>query len=231
MIEILGTTYYTHGYAALLFVLIAVVTLTLFSIFRWRYPKAIQLPKGKLLALKATFLVVLFFALHWDIILVGHQVSKLCKEEGGLHVYKTVKADSVAGLYGIKYWSEYGFLYVEDVTTLGGKVRLSMVGGEVVKEPINEFISPYEFKSKSEFNIARYVKKTLIWKDRKFIVDRQTAEVLGEYTCFIIGQGWADQWLPMNYIPWQCGNVKFVDEKKEYLTSSSLVKAVVKPKR
>lgn len=229
MIEIFGTTYYTHGYATILFGVLSVMLIIGSLIVVGRVPKQKRTTKGKYFALMVGLLMALFGALHWDILFVGHQVTNLCKEEGGLNVYKTVEADGVVGLYDAEYWSEYGFSYVEKVALSGAKIRSSIVDGVVEKKSVEEFKSQYELKSETEFNVARYAKKSLISKEKYTVVDRKTKEVLGEHVYFLIGQGWADHWLPMTYTPWQCGKKVRVGKKMKHFTGTDLVKTVIKP--
>ncbi|MBM9617026.1 hypothetical protein JWJ90_22460 [Desulfobulbus rhabdoformis] len=228
MIEIFGTTYYTSWLATILFCLITVI-ITVIIILGLRLMSARNRPSiKKLLIVFGAFELVIFGILHWDIIVAGHQVSKMCREQGGMHIYKTVAADGMAGMSGIRGWSEYGFSYVEYVDSRGDVIRSTIINGEIVKERVDKITSQYIFKSKRE-NIAKIVDKSFIKKITLSVMDRDDGNVLGELIYFTIHQGWADHWVPGEYKPWKCCNKGMRNGRSVFLTGSGLIKEVVKP--
>ncbi len=223
MITLFGTTYFTAGLALILFCFISSIVLLIFRPFS---AKASRERK------RAFFIVelVLFGLLHWDIIVAGHQVSKMCREQGGMHIYKTVEADSMAGLFGIKYWSEYGFSYVEDNDSRGNIIRRSMINGEIVKERVDKITSQYIRITKRE-NVGRLVDKSFIIRITHTVNDRADGAILGELIYFTIDQGWADHWLPGEYTPWKFCNKTTRNGSTVSLGIDELVKNTVIPKK
>lgn len=228
MIEIFGTTYYTSWIVTTLFCFISLIfAVIIMSVIR-RLPEKDRSSKKKLLIFAGVFELVIFGILHWDIIVAGHQVSKMCREQGGMHIYKTVEADGMAGMSGIRGWSKYGFSYVEYVDARGDVIRSTMVNGERVKEKVDKMTSQYIFKSKSE-NVARLVYKSFIKKMTLSVVDRDDGNVLGELIYFTIHQGWADHWVPGEYTPWSSCDKGMRNGRSVFLTGSGLIKEVVTP--
>ncbi len=105
MIEIFGTTYYTSWIAATLFCFISLIVFFVFLLISARNRSSIR----KLIAIFVALELGIFGVVYWDIIIAGNQVSKMCREQGGMHIYKTVGAEGIAGLPGIIGWSEYSF--------------------------------------------------------------------------------------------------------------------------
>ena len=137
---------------------------------------------------------------------ISYKAEKLCKEQGGLHIYKTVETDGFFGGGGIKYWSKYGFSYVENVGVGGKYYRQSIRNGEKVEEEIDEFTSRYQVgvggpEERINLRIRRARSAS--------VKDRQTGEILGELIIFKIYPSWFDIFtlslLPVEYNPWLCG--------------------------
>ena len=224
MIEIFGTTYYTSWIAATLFCFISLIVFFVFLLLSAKKRSSIR-------KLIATFVVLelgIFGIVYWDIIIAGNQVSKMCHEQGGMHIYKTVEADGMAGLFDIQYWSEYGFSYVEYVDSRDEIIRSTLINGKVVKEKVNEISSQYIRQTKRE-NVARLVDKSFIIKIAHSVVDRSNGDTLGELVYFTIDQGWADHWVPGEYTPWTSCNKEMRNGKNFFFTVDTLVKDVVKP--
>ncbi len=230
MIDILGNTYYTSWIAKILFCVISLIVTGLIIIRFLRQPSRNKPSIMKLLLIIVVSELLIFGALYWDIIIAGNQVSKMCREQGGMHIYKTVAAEGMAGLQGMRGWAEYGFSYVEYVDSRGNVIRSKMFNGEIVKESVDEITSQYIRITKREY-VARFIDKSFIKKISHSIVDRSSGDVLGELVYFTIDQGWADRWIPGEYTPWTCGNKEMRNGHTYFLTVSTLVKDVVKPLR
>lgn len=230
MIEIFGTTYYASWIVTTLFCLISLIFAVIIMLVIWRLPKKERSSKKKLLIFVGVFELLIFGILHWDIIVAGHQVSKMCREQGGMHIYETVEADGMAGMSGIRYWSEYGFSYVEYVDSRGDVIRSTMVNGERVKERVDKITSQYIRITKRE-NVASLVDKSFLQKITHTVEDRSDGTVLGELIYFTIDQGWADHWVPGEYTPWVCCNKGMRNGRSVFLTLDELVKDVVTPKK
>ena len=166
-------------------------------------------------------------AAYWDVYLISKEAERLCREEAGLRVYKTVEAEGFLGDSGIEYWSQYGFRYLEAEFIGGRKFRYTLLDGEVVKEPVEELWSRYEYATDSE------VLEMPFTRDRKFIRDRQSDEVLGEIVSFAVYPGWIDSrmlgFLGFTWTPPRCVGDHPPTAGKS-LSYVILLKAVVKAK-
>src|SRR3989338_1034007 len=81
---------------------------------------------------------------YWDVYQISKEARRLCKEEAGLHVYKTVEAEGFLGDISIDYWAKYGFEFVESLYRRN-KPRFTLHQGKVIFVPsIQGF---YEFES------------------------------------------------------------------------------------
>ena len=177
--------------------------------------------------------VVLLSLPFWDVLAIGRQADKLCREQGGLHVYKTVEAEGFLGAESIKYWSKYGFKYV-DIGGKGGWSRVTLRNGKAF------------YKSIPESRLSRYTWGTVenhvpvtkwIARSSDKVIDRKTGEVLGELVTFSIYPGWFDRLflgvLPVEFNPWICGRAVPAEQRKmygKYYYSDDLIKAVIKPR-
>jgi hypothetical protein len=228
MVEILGTTYYTTGQAKILFFILSPVAI-FFTIWLVRRLFGKKRPPVLLMfMLVICVLIGLFAVLHWDIYQAGQQITPLCREQAGMHIYKRVTADSVAGSMDPQYWSEYGFSFVEDIDRNGHIRRGSLVNGRSVIEPVNEMASQYLYKVKDE-EIKGLNNRYIIYKKTHYIIDRNNKEILGNLIIFSMRPGWADHWLPGVYHAWRCGDNVIQDGNIKYLTLDDLIKATVEP--
>lgn len=185
-----------------------------------------QLSLWKLLSITGCILLIASVAMHWDVYLIGQQAKKLCKEEGGLHVYKTVYVDGFKGAYSIESWSKYGYKYVE-AGRKDKKVRYSMRDGKVIEQAVDAFMSNYEVVHKSMV-INKHFKRS-----RSFVRDRSSGEVLGELVYFSIYPGWVDSRIigsfGFTFTPWFCGNEPMLGVG-DRLGYGDVVKATLKPR-
>lgn len=173
----------------------------------------------------------------WDAVAISQRATKLCEQRGGLHVYRTVNADSFLGGGGIEYWSRYGFRFLEIGGSQDKKYRLIMKESKEIREEISDFESQYQVQTDVELpghdpNIRGSAVR---------VKDRITGEVLGELVKLTIYPSWFDRFalnlLPVEFNPWICGNEapdgegSYSPGKKKYLYGSSdVIKATIKPK-
>jgi len=160
---------------------------------------------------------------YWDVYQISKEAERLCREEAGMYVYRTVKANGFLGDSGIDYWSQFGFTYLEAEFIGGRKMRYTLHDGEVRKEAVDELLSRYEYTTDSE------VLEMPFTRDRQFIRDRQTGEVLGEIVSFAVYPGWFDSHviglLGFTWTPPRCvGDHKPTPGK--YMPYTKLAKAV-----
>lgn len=122
---------------------------------------------------------------YGDVLVIAVNAQRLCHEETGTKVFKTVETDGFLGGAGIVGWSSYGFKYIEQ--WIGTYYRVTMVAGEEVRERIAAPTSRYEYANESTGMAFQVVRNT------KLIRDRTTMEILGEASSFAIFPGWADR--------------------------------------
>ena len=209
--EILGFRFYMTGFSLLL--MTPFLVWLLIRLLRWLWVRQqgskesrhIQLVK---LHFSLWLTIALFIALHWDIAATSYKVNKLCREQGGLHVYKTAEVEGFLGGVSIEAWSEYGFSYVEMLGAYGDKYRYTIKDGREHREIIDEFKSQYMLDSDSK-QVDEHVKRV-----RRTIRDRHNGEVLGDLVFFNVYPGWIDRFyyklVPIPFSPIQCG----VDRQK-----------------
>ena len=202
--QILGVNYYTNQWGNILiapfvatFLLSLIATVIRISnrerpFFKWY--------------LYVSFLLVpcAVVAVYWDVYKTGQQATALCREKGGIHVYKTAEVEGFLGAADIEEYSRYGFSYLEYGVPSGGKYRYVIQDGKAKRINVLEFISDYEitrqkYKEKAENRIS---------VDKYSVHNRHTDEVLGEDVRIFIDAGWADSLFynltGFSYSPWIC---------------------------
>lgn len=171
--------------------------------------------------------VIAIFIAYWDVYQIAKEAERLCREEAGLHVYKTVEAEGFLGSSSIEYWSKYGFKYVEMEFIGGKKYRNSLVNNKITREEVKEIFSRYEYVGDSEELELPFT------RDKKMIRVRKTGEVLGEIISFAVYPGWLDSYLlgviPATWSPPRCDDNYIPENQKAIHSYSDLVKAVIKP--
>jgi len=165
----------------------------------------------------------------WEVYGVSMQAERICKEQGGLRVYRTVEADGFLGSTAIERWRKYGFTYVES----GGnasKGRYTLDKGTVVHTKVDEFMSRYEVRTEENHKIiGRHFARS-----SDSVVDRQSGEVLSRLIHIAIYPGWWDAFLlrftgtGSGFSPWSCGDEP-PDSRHDKFGYGDLVTATIKP--
>ena len=197
-----------------------------------------RIPK---IAIRLILLIILSVPLLtfplWEALSISYEAEKLCKEQGGLHIYKTVETDGFLGGWGIETATKYGFSYVESGCGKYGrsKCRLTLKNDKEVREEIDEFTSRYHFSSEM------YVKiNDRFYFNQYYVEDRKTKEILGELIIISIPLSYFDliAHIPFLASPnsWACGGEapeqeRYYDKlnKRYRYTFSDLIKATLKP--
>ncbi|HAD04470.1 MAG TPA: hypothetical protein DCF93_07535 [Desulfuromonas sp.] len=181
------------------------------------------------------FLVALSLVLltlpFWDVYTISREADRLCKEQGGLRVYKTVEAEGFLGDSGIEIWSKYGFKFVESGG--GDKMsRYSIVDGKPTHQRVEKFISHYQLNTGDNHRvIEKYFART-----NYQVIDLRSDEILGELVTFSIYPGWLDNIVVRlsgtgsGFHPWSCGNEPPPGSDVLRLGGSDVVRATLKPK-
>lgn len=221
--EIFGTRYYTHGFG-LIFV----------APFAIWFGIALLLGLGRLLrgkrpfisinfCLSAVMLVTSFIVVFGDVYLIGKQVTKLCNEKAGLHVYRTAETESVLGVSGIEHWSKYGFAFVEYEDVSKNKTRYFYENSKSTYKRVDRFLSQYEVVETRKHITPR------IEIIKQEVKDRNTNEVLGESNEYSIDAGWADMFFynttGFSYSPWMCSGM----HEKRHIYISDLIESTLNP--
>ncbi len=145
-------------------------------------------------ALVPAVLVGFIFVAYYDVVKIAREAEHLCTTEAGLHVYETVEAEGLYGLSDIRYWSKYGFKWLEYTDVVGKNFRSRLDGKEIVREEINSPQSVYEYRVESHRPISQYLEKS-----RQLILNRSSGSILSEVTYFHIFRGWADRLIDVGF--------------------------------
>ena len=206
-----------------LFVAFVVVVITpcLYRLVLRRYQFGLRMLS--IIVLWAVAIVVAY----WDVYQISKEARRLCKEEAGLHVYKTVVAKGFLGSTNIDYWAKHGFEYVESLYKEGKKTRFTLNQGKVTSETIPGYVSRYEYTRETQVLAAPFE------KEQDMIRDRQTGEILGEVVAFYVYPGWLDSRLlglvGFTWSPPRCDGDYKPKPQKTTLYYMDLVKAVIYP--
>ncbi|MEN8141531.1 MAG: hypothetical protein ABFR97_09945 [Thermodesulfobacteriota bacterium] len=229
MFEIFGTTYYYNGGPLIVLLVVSPVAALLFWLLA-RFVNRSMSNSAVLVKLfgrswRATvvFLAALTVIMHLDIIWVAHQVKHLCKEQGGLHIYKTAQVDGFCTRVGDEEWLQMGFSYVEHDR---GYVKYRTDSQNKLKK-VDQVECQYELTSKDE--ILSYHLKRSSFQVR----DRITKDVLGERVSFVIYPSFVDRFLlgvtGFHFSPWRCGDTNTDKGQTTRISAIDIVKNTLFP--
>ena len=181
-------------------------------------------------ALLAALTLPILLAPLWEVYRISMEAKRLCHEQAGMHIYRTVEADGFLGDSGIEIWSKRGFRYVES----GGGDKMSrytMQDGKVVHQRVSEFMSRYQ-STVGDNNkvIGKYFSRST-----DLVIDRQTQEVLGELVTVFIYPGMLDKFsigltgMGSGFSPWHCGDEPPPGSEVLRLGGTDVVLATIKP--
>jgi len=222
VIELFGTRYYTHFFGIVLIAPFALwCSISVLPVLMRKISGKPVKWYGAAASIVSTLLM--FIAVFGDVYLIGRQATKLCNENAGLYVYRTVEAESFLGAAGIKNWIGYGFKFTEG----GGddrKIRYFYENGKPTFKEIDKFLSRYELV------ITREKLFPKIARHQYQVIDRHSNELLGEVIQFTIDGGWADEAFygitGMRRNPWKCRGESIGDS-----SPINIVTHVIKPIR
>lgn len=213
----------SHGGPELFVVfVIAIITPILYRLVLKRHQLWVRIA-----SITALWVVAMVVA-YWDVYQISREARRLCREEAGLHVFRTVEAEGFLGDISIDYWAKYGFRYVESPYR-GNKTRFTMNEGKVTSESILDYVSRYEYARDTRALEAPFE------REQDMIRDRQTGETLGDIVAFYVYPGWLDSrllgLLGFAWSPPRCDEDYKPKPQKATLYYTDLVKAVIKPKQ
>jgi hypothetical protein len=166
----------------------------------------------------------------WDVFAISYEAQRLCREQAGLKVYRTVEAEGFLGDSGIEIWSKYGFQYVES----GGGDKMSrytIKDGSVMHERVHVFKSRYQLVTGDTHKVIGQ----FLSKSSQRVIDRESGETLGEIVVFGIFPGRFDNAIlaltgtGSGFSPWHCGDEPPAGSDVLRLGGSDVVKATIKP--
>lgn len=202
--EILGYKLYMSGFT--LFLMIPFLFWVWVMFIRWRQVRdnsELEPVQRKRMKRAAIVSLIAFVVMHVDILFISYKANKICKEQGGMHIYKTAEAEGFIGGVDIEYWSTQGFKYVE-YKRRKKKYRYVMENGKPKKFEVDKFLSRYKEIGESKI-LADYLEKT-----RYAMIDRETNEILSDLTYFSVYPGWVDGYYYGTslaaFTPWFCGD-------------------------
>ncbi len=175
-----------------------------------------------------TLAIVLITAPMWDVLWISAEAKKLCATQAGIHVFRTVQANSVITGFD-PVLLRRGFAFTEGIAGKGKKFRYRMLNGVVVEEEIEVFSSRYSFRG---FETA--VVGWRFSKDTYVIADRSMGEVLSEWVTIHIYPGWLDAWIGhvLAFRPmWMCGYDLPPGAGDEVSSATMLILQTVIPKQ
>ncbi len=235
MTEIFGTKFYFSGagwFGYGIYLLLALI------VIRVMYRLLLRRIPGKSLR-RVTILVLSAAVLTWplwEVVAIGLEAKKVCAEQGGLRVYKIVEVGGIRSS-SIKYWSEYGFSYVESGNSQR-KNRWEIINGNIVRKSINEFSTQYGVQTGMN---SKKINKNFSRTDTR-VVNLNNEVILGELTTISIYPSWFDirmiRLMGGGSTAWQCGNEapegkgSYQPGTRRYIYGSSdVVKATLKPSK
>lgn len=162
---------------------------------------------------------------------ISMEAKQLCRAQGGLHVYKAVKAEGFLGGSNIETWSKYGYKYVESGGTLNRKFRETILDAKPTTTEVPEYISRYQYKTGDNHRVVgKYFSRS-----SELVIDRQTNEVLGDLVVFGIYPGWLDNLAigltgaGSGFTPWSCGDEPPAGSEVLRIGIRELVSVTLKP--
>jgi hypothetical protein len=179
---------------------------------------------GKIYVIAAFALIPAIYAVYALI-----KLEKLCKDEGGLKIYRTVQG--VDGFYSPfadeSVLTKYDFAFVESGLSPGTYVRFSRSPkGGIVKENIESLKSRYIYRVVRYKEVRGYLGDTYM-KDASQMIVRGTNEVLSEYTNFNFAVSWLER-LGVNIVVGR-GNGGICNLESPQQIQEQLIASTLKP--
>ena len=124
---------------------------------------------------------------YGDVFVIALEAKRLCGDEAGMKVYRTIQADGILGYVSVRDHQGHGIKYVESATSSGRPLlRESIENGEYTEERIDTFTS--------QVQLARNeTRRTIgIVRVQDLLIERSTGSMLAEIIAFEFYPGWID---------------------------------------
>lgn len=166
---------------------------------------------------------------YGDVFLIAWQAERLCREDAGLKVYRTLHAEGVLGGVSLRDLQDIGIKYVEWRTPMGRPTkRESYENGEYKYERINDF------KSQVELAWQDLPRSNSIVESKTLLKERSSGNVLGEIIAFEFYPGWLDSRLlglvGLSWAPPRCDDDYPPRQEKRIYYTNDLIRKTINPK-
>ena len=133
------------------------------------------------------FWIAAVIVAYGDVFLIAMEAKRLCGEEAGMKIYRTIKAEGILGYVSVRDHQDHGIKYVESATSSGRPLlRESIENGEYKEERIDVFTS--------QVQLARNETRLSVGSVRvqDLLIERSTGSMLAEIIAFEFYPGWID---------------------------------------
>lgn len=221
--------FYMTGFAGLLYVVIyAPLALGVsWLLYRFLFLRLLWEKAGVAMGVLVAALLVL--APLMEVYVISVKAKSLCREQGGMKIYRRVNADGFLGTNQIVFWNRQGFKYVEMEDKLAqpqpARWRYRLDGGEIKEERVDFLLSRYSKITTDEVIVGQYFSRYAYQ-----IVDLVDNSILGELVLIRIPPGYLDKETAGLFGPigWICGNERLEGDKK-FLSTNDLILETIKP--
>ncbi len=164
---------------------------------------------------------------YGDVYFVALQAKRLCSEEAGMKIYRTMRADGILGIVGIEDHHERGLKFVESSLLGRPTIRTSIENGEYKEVRITQFMSEVEFK-REETELSSYVVKVM-----DILIERATGSLLSEIVAYEFYPAWTDRllWgtLGFSWSPPRCDDDYVPAQQKRTHHITEFVRKTINP--
>lgn len=203
-------------------VFVVVLPLVYFKFARPRYPRW----PARLAVLLGVWLCAFVIA-YGDVFLIARDAQRLCEQEAGLKVYRTVEAEGFAGVSSLSVWSKRGFQFVETIKSNGSSIQSRIEDGRTTSVALSRAQSRYEYDLVFDKHTSR------IDRQVDLVRDRSDFSVLGEIVIFRPSLGWADaifaKYAGASWSPLLCEGPKMIKPHERTTNFEQLIVATILP--
>lgn len=142
--------------------------------------------RRRYLSIAGVWLAAIVIA-YGDVYLIALEARRLCRDEAGMKVYRTIQAEGILGAASVRDVKDIGIKFVEWKTRMGRPIaRERYESGEYRREKFVEFLSQVEFTSR-EMRRSPWVVES-----KDLLIDRRDNSILSEIIAFKFYPAWLD---------------------------------------